>query len=132
VVDKAELIRRAIAVRNNAYAPYSGYLVGSAVQSGSGAIFQGVNFENRSYGGTICAERGAIAALVASGETQIAEIAVATLDQGTPCGMCLQVIAEFADADCLIHCTDPNGDARTYTLQELLPHVFKSDNVSKV
>jgi cytidine deaminase len=95
--DLAELVARARAVREHAYAPYSRFLVGAALRAENGQIFVGCNVENASYGGTICAERSAILAMVAAGQRSITAIAVFT-DADTlamPCGLCRQVISEF-------------------------------------
>ncbi len=93
----AELARAAKAASEQAYAPYSKFPVGVAVQAQSGKIYTGCNVENASYGGTICAERNAIAAAVVAGERQFVGLMVYTpQDQLTPpCGICRQVIAEF-------------------------------------
>jgi len=93
----AELVARARAVRELAYAPYSRFLVGAALRDEVGQIFAGCNVENTSYGATICAERSAILAMVAAGQRTITSIAVFT-DADTlamPCGLCRQVISEF-------------------------------------
>ena len=120
-------------VRGRAYAPYSGYRVGAVVQDETGATHHGVNVENASYGATICAERAAILAMVAAGGTQIVALAVATSDGGTPCGMCLQVIAEFADPDLLlIVLADENGAWRETTFAELFPRPFASAALERI
>lgn len=126
----SDLIRAALEVRNNAYAPYSGYLVGAALNDGEGRVFIGCNVENISYGGCICAERHAIGAMVAAGGKRIHALAVATIDGGVPCGICLQSIAEFADPDLPIYLAGSLG-TREVTLGELLPQGFKSDAVAR-
>jgi cytidine deaminase len=91
-----DLIRSASAVRKQAYAPYSGFAVGAAVQCKSGAVFVGSNIENISYGLTICAERIAIASAVAAGERELVAIAVvADTSEPTVPGAC-HIPAEFA------------------------------------
>ena len=92
------LIAEARKVRARAYAPYSKYRVGAAIQTRSGAIFTGCNVENASYGGTLCAERSAIAQMVAAGEKDPVACAVVTggARAGSPCGICRQVLYEFA------------------------------------
>src|SRR6185369_16938832 len=87
------LVESARTVRDKAYAPYSGFLVGAAVLSESGRIYVGCNVENASYGATLCAERNAIAQLVAAGERNVAAVAVFVDadDPAMPCGICRQV-----------------------------------------
>lgn len=126
----SDLVRAALAVRDNAYAPYSGYLVGAALLDEQGKIFVGCNVENISYGGCICAERHAIGAMIAAGSKRIQELAVATVDGGVPCGICLQSITEFADADLKITLAGSLGTQHT-TLGELLPMGFKSEAVAR-
>src|SRR5438045_7276201 len=93
-----DLIRPASAARKQAYAPYSGFAVGAAVQCKSGAVFAGSNIENISCGLTICAERIAIASAVAAGEREFVAIAVVadTSEPIVPCGACRQFLASFA------------------------------------
>ncbi len=90
-----ELVSAARAAREKAYAPYSRYQVGAAVQTVEGRVFTGCNIENASYGLSICAERTAIFAAVAAGAREITAVALVTADGGTPCGACRQVLAEF-------------------------------------
>ena len=89
------LIEAAQTVRTNAYAPYSVYPVGAAVLGSDGAIYTGCNVENISFGLTMCAERVAIGAMIAAGCRKVTEVAIATRDGGSPCGMCRQTLAEF-------------------------------------
>jgi cytidine deaminase len=93
------LVEAALAVRARAYAPYSNYAVGAAIESSSGRVYVGCNVENSSYGATICAERSAIAQMVAAGERAPVACAVVTggSSPGTPCGICRQVLYELAD-----------------------------------
>jgi cytidine deaminase len=132
VVDWPELERAAIGVRMNAHAPYSGYDVGAAVLTRSGRTFVGCNVENASYGLCLCAERSAIAQMVAAGERDPIAIVVVTRGPkaGTPCGMCRQVLAEFAlDLPIrLIVDGVPNATVDT-TLAQLLPHAFRADSL---
>ena len=114
--------------RENAYCPYSGYAVGCAIESQSGEVFVGCNIENISYGLTICAERAAVSQMVSSGQREIVSVLVLTRDGGTPCGMCLQTIAEFApNLDLLaVYTEDEKGRRAVYALRDLLPHGFTS------
>lgn len=120
------LFAAAAAARANAYAPYSRFKVGAAIRTPSGAIFSGANVENASYPVGTCAEAGAIAAMIASGESQIAEILV--LGEGealvTPCGACRQRICEFAGANVKVHVAGPEGVRKSFTIAELLPQAF--------
>jgi cytidine deaminase len=123
--DLDELLARARAVRENAHAPYSKFRVGAAVRAASGAIYTGCNVENASFGATVCAERNAIGAMVAAGERELSAVAVYTEDDAPtmPCGICRQVILEFA-ADAEIVAATPDARKAT-TLRELLPEPFK-------
>jgi cytidine deaminase len=123
----SDLLEVATAVRRNAHTPYSKYKVGAAIRLKTGEIFGGCNVENASYGATICAERGAIMSAVAQvGEVEIAEIVVITASNppGSPCGMCRQVIAEFAKPDAMIWCVNEKGEAVEQTFGALLPYAF--------
>lgn len=126
---RAKLIVAALEARQRAYAPYSKFLVGAAVQTIGGAIFVGCNVENASYGLTICAERVAIGTAVAAGQTRFAGMAIATSGGHAPCGACRQVMSEFcADLPIWLVDTDrtSDGDAAIAEarLAELLPGRF--------
>ena len=125
-------IAAAIAARQAAYAPYSGFHVGAAVRGQSGAIHAGCNVENAAYPEGICAEAAAISAMVMAGERRITEIAVAGGGEQlcTPCGGCRQKIREFAaDATPVLVC-GPDGLRRRFTLGDLLPSSFGPDNLA--
>ena len=125
-------ITAAIAARQAAYAPYSGFHVGAAVRGESGAIHTGCNVENAAYPEGICAEAAAIAAMVMAGERRITEVAVAGGGEQlcTPCGGCRQKIREFAaDATPVLVC-GPDGLRRRFTLGDLLPSSFGPDNLA--
>jgi len=132
----AALIRRALAARERAYAPYSRYRVGAALLCADGSVVEGCNVENASYGLTVCAERVAVFAAVASGRTAFVALAVATSEGAAPCGACRQVLREFAgaaDAEGFpIHMADAGGAARTRTLGELLPDGFGPKDLASV
>ena len=123
------LKRAAIDAQTRAYAPYSGFAVGAAVQTNSGAVFTGCNIENASYGATICAERAALAAAVTAGERELVAIAIASgaTSPTPPCGICRQCLVELA----------PNLPIRSYTsnahaaydLASLLPDAFGRDQL---
>ena len=118
----SELIRRALAARLHAYAPYSNFAVGAAVQCKSGTVFSGSNIENLSYGLTICAERVAIATAIAAGEREFVALAVVadTTEPVVPCGACRQFLAEFAP-DLIIVSATLRGNQKTEYLSHLLP-----------
>ncbi|MFM7188927.1 MAG: cytidine deaminase [Armatimonadota bacterium] len=91
------LVDAATQARQRAYAPYSNYRVGAALLLSDGSVVAGCNVENASFGLTICAERAAVCAAVASGKRNIYACVVATADGGAPCGACRQVLSEFHD-----------------------------------
>ncbi len=117
------VVGAACAARLHAYAPYSQYLVGSAVLAADGSIVVGCNVENASYPATICAERVALTAAVAQGKRDFVAIAVATADGGTPCGICRQVMAELGPA-MTVYISDAAGNFRTTSVAYLLPDSF--------
>jgi cytidine deaminase len=121
-----ELFEKAKAARARAYAPYSRFPVGAAVRAASGAVYAGCNVENAAYPLGVCAETSAISAMVAGGDTHIAEILV--LGPGpqriAPCGACRQRIAEFGAGDALIHLADETGGVETAPISEFLPRAF--------
>ena len=131
-----ELLQAARKVRFNAYAPYSNYLVGAALLTSGGNIYTGCNIENASYGVTMCAERVAMSSMVAAGEYSIKAFAIVTSgpEIGVPCGMCLQMIAEFADDKLPILLALPDMKLQHHvpaklqeltTLKDLLPRAFR-------
>ncbi|MCC5958672.1 MAG: cytidine deaminase [Rhodobacteraceae bacterium] len=127
------LLLEARRLRDMAYAPYSGFQVGAALRSTDGRVFGGCNVENAAYPEGLCAEAGAIAAMVAGGAREIAEIVVVA-DSPTPvppCGGCRQKIAEFASADTHVTMVTLSGQERTMTLAELLPGAFGPSHMDK-
>ena len=121
-----QLIVEAREARKRAYAPYSGFKVGAALRSRSGAVFRGCNVENISFGAGICAERGAILRAVAEGlrPGQLQSVAVYTIAESAtpPCGMCLQVLQEFGENPEVL-LGNPRG-VRVLNLRDLLPLPF--------
>jgi len=124
-MDYRELYKAAYKVRENAYAPFSGFKVGAALLTGQGRIYTGVNVENSSYGGTICAERVAFTKAISEGERDFRAIAIAA--EGTealPCGICRQFMYEFSPEMDVI--TGENEESlRVQTLDKLLPEGFR-------
>ena len=127
------LLKLATAVRLNAYAPYSHFLVGAAIRTTSGATFTGCNVENVAYPEGTCAEAGAIAAMVAAGETQIAEMLVIADSRSPvpPCGGCRQKIAEFAKPDVQVTLCTTDGLSKTMTVADLLPGLFTAAHMAR-
>lgn len=124
------MVRAALDARERAYAPYSRFLVGAcalmADESGALELVEGANVENASYGLCICAERTAIAHAVSRGFTSLVAIAVATASTppSPPCGMCRQVIAEFAEDDAPVVCANTRGERWRTTSKAMLPGGF--------
>jgi cytidine deaminase len=126
---REQLIEAAKQARQWAYAPYSHYLVGAAVLTSSGRIYDGINIENAAYPATICAERVALFKAVSEGERQFIALAVVTNNGGTPCGICRQVLAEFG-LDTTILVADDSGEVKLeVSLNELLPLAFGADKL---
>jgi cytidine deaminase len=113
--EQQKLIDAAIEVRQRAYAPYSHFLVGAALETEDGTVFKGCNVENLSYGATICAERNAVFQAVAAGHKKF-----------KACGMCRQVLGEFGGGTQVI-CTNLKKDVMVTTVGELLPAAFDFD-----
>lgn len=121
-----ELMDAARAARANAHAPYSGFAVGAAVRTASGAVYAGANVENASYPEGWCAETSALAAMVAAGEREVVEVLVMAESDApvTPCGGCRQRLAEFGAADTPVHSADPANLRMSWMLGDLLPAAF--------
>jgi cytidine deaminase len=119
------LLAAALAVRENAFAPFSKFKVGAAVQGLDGGIHTGCNVENATYGLTICAERVAIFKGISEGSRRFKRVAVATdTEQLTPpCGACRQILWEFC-GDVEIVLVNPRGKIETYRLKDLFPKPF--------
>lgn len=122
----ADLLDAARRAMEHAYAPYSGFPVGAALRTRSGAIHAGANVENAAYPQGQCAEASAIGAMVAAGDREIAEVLVIAggADLVSPCGGCRQRLAEFAAADVPVTLAHPDGRSLRLTLGALLPHAF--------
>lgn len=122
-----ELIAAAAEVRERAYAPYSNFKVGAAVETDDGNIYTGCNVESASYGLTVCAERVAIWKGISRGEKKFGRIAVVvdTEELTPPCGVCRQIIWEFC-GDVPVILSNLHGRSETVMMSELLPRAFDS------
>lgn len=122
---REELKQAAVAMLDRAYAPYSHFPVGAALECEDGTVFTGCNVENAAYPAGICAERNAIFHAVAEGQKRFRRIVIAgkSRDFCVPCGMCRQVMREFSK-DLEIICLNDAGEERAFTLEDLLPHGF--------
>jgi cytidine deaminase len=132
-MDYKKLSKIAIDARENAYVPYSKFKVGAAVVTEDGSIYTGCNIENASYGATNCAERTAIFKAVSEGHTKIKAIAIVG-DMSThtyPCGICRQVIVEFATTDIDIILVKDEDDYIIKTMDEIMPGAFTKEDLLK-
>lgn len=125
-MDDLQLVEIARSMIVNAYAPYSGFSVGSALLTDSGKVYTGANIENVAYGATVCGERVAALKAAVEGERNFKVIVIASSgdDLVLPCGICRQFLAEFADEDMRIICTNKKGDITEFHMGELLPNAF--------
>jgi cytidine deaminase len=123
-----DLVARAVAAREHAYAPYSDYRVGAAVLTESGEVFTGANVENASFGLTVCAERSAIFSAVSAGHRTITQVAVVAEGGARMCGACRQVAMEFGPR-AVVHLSGTDGDYLTHPLTELLPGAFRKETL---
>lgn len=127
------LITKAIEAKEQAYVPYSHFRVGAALLTKSGKVYTGCNIENVSFGATNCAERTAVFKAVSEGEREF-EAIVINGDHGDylpPCGICRQVLSEFADASLQVILANNVEDYKITTLGELLPGAFGVENLQK-
>ena len=125
----ARLIEAAAEVRSHAHAPYSHFRVGAAVLDSGGEIHVGCNVENASYGLSVCAERHAVAAAVASGVEGLEAVAVVTdtTPPASPCGACRQVLREFGDLAVIL--ANPAGERTVTSVGALLPDAFTPEDL---
>lgn len=130
---KEKLCALAKEAMKNAYAPYSKFKVGAALLCSDGSIYTGCNIENASFTPTVCAERVALFKAVSEGKHEFSAIAVCGGQNGVltekfchPCGVCRQALSEFCKGDFTIYVMS-KGDAKEYTLSDLLPFGFEVD-----
>lgn len=130
-----ELIRLAKEARARSYCPYSNIAVGAALLTRGGKIYTGANIESASFTPTVCAERVALSTAVHAGEREFVAIAIVGGKKDeeatklfTPCGVCRQMLAEFADGDLRVIVATEN-ETLTLTLAELLPHGFGKEQM---
>jgi xanthosine phosphorylase len=121
-----DLLERARAVQARAYVPYSRFKVGCAIRTASGAVHVGANVENAAYPQGLCAERSAVAAMIAAGEQRIAEVVVigSGNEPCAPCGGCRQLLSEFAPQATPVHMAGSDGSLASSTMGKLLPMAF--------
>lgn len=125
-----DLIKKAIDIKERAYAPYSNFHVACVVMTKSGKIFEGVNIENASYSPTLCAERNALSTAITEGEREFSYIVITGDSEYTyPCGVCRQFIREFADSDTKIIIAKDTENYKAYTIDELLPYSFSKKDL---
>jgi cytidine deaminase len=127
-----ELTERARGAMERAYAPYSGFRVGAALLAADGSVTEGCNVENAAYPAGICAERAAVAAAVTRGVRDFAAIVIATEAEAPtpPCGMCRQVLMEFAPQLEVVSVTRSGASAR-WTMSDLLPAAFTPTSLGR-
>ena len=123
-------MEQAWAVQQRAYAPYSKFRVGAALEAVSGEVFLGCNVENASFGLTICAERAAVVQAVSAGVRQFRRLVVVTDTEppAAPCGACRQVLAEFG-TDLLVEAVGPSSTKR-WRIRDLLPDSFGPESLA--
>ena len=128
-----ELIAQAFSARERAYAPYSGFRVGAALEGKSGRIYPGCNIENAAYTPTNCAERTAVFKAVYEGERSFDAIAIVCSGNSPafPCGVCRQVLSEFCGPEMPVLCANAHRESVLCTLGELLPHSFGREDLEK-
>lgn len=126
---RKKLIESAAAARHWAYVPYSHYPVGAALLTASGRIYDGVNVENAAYPTTMCAERVAVFKAISEGEHDFEAIAVVTVNGGSPCGSCRQVLAEFGLDAVVIIADDQGNIVQEASVRDLLPGAFRPQDL---
>lgn len=128
---RANLVSKAIEAAESAYAPYSEFRVGAALMDEQGRIFTGCNIENSSFGASCCAERVALFNAISAGSRSISRLAVVckSNDYCRPCGICRQVMAEFASPDFELVSARPDGQYQCFRMDEVLPFAFTPESL---
>ncbi len=135
-MSEQELYNIAMAAREKAWAPYSGFRVGAALLAASGRVYAGCNIENAAYSATVCAERTALFTAVAAGERQFSALCIVggageAQSLTPPCGVCRQALREFCDPEMPILLFAGEGCVQRCTLGQLLPLSFGSEQLAK-
>jgi cytidine deaminase len=125
-----QLRQAAIAAAQRSHSPYSLAKVGCALVTENGTEYRGCNIENSSFGGTVCAERVAIWKAVSEGHQRIKRVYVYTDAGWPPCGLCRQVMSEFATADLEIVIGDKSGHEQTWKFNDLMPLAFTPEHLT--
>uniref|UniRef100_A0A1I7ZPQ6 Cytidine deaminase n=1 Tax=Steinernema glaseri TaxID=37863 RepID=A0A1I7ZPQ6_9BILA len=130
--NERELVETALKAMKQAYCPYSKFPVGAALLTKDGTVFSGVNVENASYGGTICAERSAVVSAVTNGHREFKAIAIATEleEPASPCGLCRQFLVEFGNYDVILVSSTSKRIVKS-TVRDLLPGAFTPKSLDK-
>lgn len=135
-INYEQLAKAAINAKDMSYSPYSNFMVGAALLCKNGKVYTGCNIESAAYSPTNCAERTAIFKAVSEGEKEFLAIAVAASPKGGepdycyPCGVCRQVINEFASDDLVVIVAKKQDDYRVHSLGELLPYSFGPEDLN--
>ncbi|MFB6227678.1 MAG: cytidine deaminase [Halobacteriales archaeon] len=123
-----DIVKKARSARESAYAPYSNYRVGAAIETKDGGVFTGANVEFVNFSNTLHAEEAALSQAVLKGHREFETLAVSTKNGGTPCGMCLQSLTEF-DGGSLTILVDDGETATEFQLSELFPQPFSKGDI---
>lgn len=126
-----DLRQLALAAAQHSHSPYSHAKVGSAIVMEDGSVFQGCNIENSSFGGTVCAERVAIWKAISEGHKRLKRVYVYTDAGWPPCGMCRQVMSEFAAPDLEIIIGDKDGKEQVLKFKDIMPLAFTPEHLTK-